>query len=251
MISDNDFKSFKALSAFIVELAELYGSVQHSLKLYSRLIKKTTLYHEQAVKKHIDAFHKFCVENREMILSKNTNLVSPLIVYSEVVYIDMNEIFSIQDLDCETVWAHILTISALVDPVGKAKNILKKNKTNNNKKETELVNNLIEKASESFTKYSNPDSKGEVNMNDMMKNLMTAVPGILNTLNDSMKDGNLNLNNLMECVSPLIMNTVMSQLNDQRPLDQLNDHRISPPSSSSDVLIPEDEDGCKEGDGVE
>ena len=57
--NDNSLICFKAISNFTTELGELYSKQQRSLKLYSRLINKTTITHDNSIKKHIDAFRKF------------------------------------------------------------------------------------------------------------------------------------------------------------------------------------------------
>ena len=42
-----DLLCFKAISEFVNDLGEIFSNRQHSLKLYSRLIKKTTLSHHE------------------------------------------------------------------------------------------------------------------------------------------------------------------------------------------------------------
>ena len=50
--NDNSLICFKAISNFTTELGELYSKQQRSLKLYSRLINKTTITHDNSIKKH-------------------------------------------------------------------------------------------------------------------------------------------------------------------------------------------------------
>ena len=70
----------------------------------------------------------------------------------------MNIIFS--DADRETsaiIWKHLLTISALVDPTGKAKQLLKEaSKKNNNGLEANFLTNIIEKVEENVDPDANP-----------------------------------------------------------------------------------------------
>lgn len=127
--TDKDLIAFKALSSFVDELSELFEKKHHPLKLYKRLISKTTLSHESAILKHITAFRTFCLENRETIKTRNVNGINGTIQYSSRVYIDLAEIFKHCKDDTETVdaiWNHVLTISAIVDPENNAKEILKK-----------------------------------------------------------------------------------------------------------------------------
>ena len=53
------------------EIEEVFGKKQRSLKLYVRLITKTTLSHEKAIKKHIKAFRDFCISNRDALEVKD------------------------------------------------------------------------------------------------------------------------------------------------------------------------------------
>ena len=57
---------------------------------------------------------------------KNKNLVNPVLEYSDKVFINFSDIFKESDAETSNViWNHLLTISALVDPSSKAKEILK------------------------------------------------------------------------------------------------------------------------------
>ena len=70
MSSDTSLVCFKAISNFTFELVELFSKQQRSLKLYGRLINKTTIVHDKSIKKHIDAFRSFCITNRDAIMNK-------------------------------------------------------------------------------------------------------------------------------------------------------------------------------------
>ena len=71
MTTDYNLLTFRAISTFTNDLSEIFGGENHSLKLYQRLLNKTTITHEKAISKHIIAFKNFCVSNREAILSKS------------------------------------------------------------------------------------------------------------------------------------------------------------------------------------
>ena len=64
---------FKEISKFTNELSNLFGNKTHPLKLYNRLINKTTISHDVAIKKHIGIFKKFCDENSASILNKDSS----------------------------------------------------------------------------------------------------------------------------------------------------------------------------------
>ena len=124
---DTSLVTFKAITTFSSSLEEIFGKKQRPLKLYVRLLTRTTLSHEKAIKKHIDAFREFCTANRDALETKDASkLVKNKIIYSERVYIDMSRIFSSADKETiNVIWEHLLTISALVDPTGKARQILR------------------------------------------------------------------------------------------------------------------------------
>jgi hypothetical protein len=71
MTTDYNIITFKAICTFVNDLSEIFSNENHSLKLYDRLIKKTTLSHDKAISKHIQAFKIFCKENRDAILNKD------------------------------------------------------------------------------------------------------------------------------------------------------------------------------------
>ena len=85
MTTDNSLICFKAISNFTTELGELFSKKQRSLKLYCRLINKTTISHDKPIQKHILAFRRFCVANREAIVKKDVNsIIVSKIQYSQL-----------------------------------------------------------------------------------------------------------------------------------------------------------------------
>lgn len=194
--SDCNLITFKTISTFISELAEIFASDHHPLKLYSHLINKTTISHESAIKKHIGAFREFCLKNREALTSKNyKKLEKTNVEYSSKVYIDFSFILSKADSETKRViWNHLLTISALVDPAGKAKEILKQESG----KEVDFLTDIINKV--------------EDNIDPNNSNPMEAVSSIISSgiftdlisgMNTGMKDGSLDLGKLMGTVQKM------------------------------------------------
>ena len=70
-MNDNSLIIFKSITNFVSQLNENFGKSNKSLQLYNRLIEKTTVTHEKVILKHIECFQKFCVSNRNEIISKN------------------------------------------------------------------------------------------------------------------------------------------------------------------------------------
>ena len=204
-MDDNSLIIFKAITKFVSVLNENYGKKQKSLQLYDRLIKKTTVSHEKVILKHIDCFRKFCVQNRSCIVNKKTNWSTSTIVYSDRVFININMIFSkASKSDIPVIWNHLLTISALTDPQGKAKEVLKDQKLKmpfqtDGGKEDQFLSGLIDKVSDNV----NPDST----------NPMEAVTGMLSSgvftelvsdMNTGLESGELSLGRLMGSVQNMM-----------------------------------------------
>lgn len=205
--------TFNAISKFVSELGDLYGSkkTQRPLSLYKRLLKKTTIFNEKPIQKHIKAFRSFCVENREIIQTKDSdNLVKNTIKYSETAYIDMRAVFDLVDNEDdkneskqikESIWSHILTISALVDPAGKAKEILKessKNSSSNDGQEVNFIANIIDKVEKNVDPNSNPmEAVGSI----MQSGIFT---DLISDMNQGLQTGNLDIGKLMGAVTGMV-----------------------------------------------
>ena len=194
--SDYNLLTFKAISKFVNELAEIFATDNHSLKLYNRLIQKTTLSHENAIKKHIDIFRIFCITNRDSIVNKNLKLMSnPSVEYSEKVFINFNDIFKESDKEtANVIWNHLLTISALVDPSSKAKEILKNSKDT---KEADFLSNILNKVETNVNPSSNPM---EAVSSIMSSGVFT---DLISGMNDGIQDGSLDLGKLMGTVQQM------------------------------------------------
>jgi hypothetical protein len=197
MITDTDLISFKAISKFTDELAQLFGKKQRSLKLYNHLIHKTTLSHQESVQKHISAFKTFCIANRDAILNKNKSVLKESKVsYSTRVYIDIESILNEADEDTqEIIWKHILVISALVDPISKAKSVLK------NEKESDFLMNIITKV-ENSVDVDNSDPMQTVS------NILTSgvFTDLVSNMNKGLEDGSLDIGKLMTSVQNMVGN---------------------------------------------
>ena len=121
--------AFKAISKFVRDLSDEFGKKYNGLELYNHLIQKTTIAHEKPVAKHVEAFHAFCIANREGIVEKDI-LGHPsdvdTIVYSERVNFNVRQILSEADEESrDLIHRHLLTISAIVDSGSNAKQVLR------------------------------------------------------------------------------------------------------------------------------
>lgn len=122
-------KVFGAIKSFVTEINTLYGAHYKPLALYGRLVERTNLTHTIPVTKHINAFKKFMISNRNAIYSMNEQEFKPhKIQYNDNVYFNMKTIMNMADPDTQQViWQHLLVLSALLDDQSKAKQRIKEN----------------------------------------------------------------------------------------------------------------------------
>lgn len=122
--------AFQAITGFLNDLGPEFTNHNKPLKLYKRLVNNTKLSHLNSIEKHVEAFKQFCIQNKDCILEKKTELQQSKIVYTvDKIFIDFNYIF--KKADSETIpflWQHLLTISAIVNPSSNAKQLLKETK---------------------------------------------------------------------------------------------------------------------------
>lgn len=193
--------TFRAICSFVSDLNDVYGNRYKPLKLYNRLISQTKITHDQAIKKHISIFHDFCQNNRSAISSQDANkLETPKIAYSDRVFIDMAHIFTMADKETiPIIWKHILTISAIIDPAGRAKDILK-NIQAPGKDETDFIQNIISKVEQNIKPDSNPM--------EIMSTMMQS--GVLNDLMSNMQgsisSGKMDIGKLLGAVQGMVSN---------------------------------------------
>ena len=201
MKTDYNILTFKTINDFVNELTEIFGGSNHSLKLYQRLLDKTTINHEKSIEKHISIFKVFCVQNRDMILNKDITKLSTTnnkVNFSDKVYIDFSNIFKTADKDTKgVILDYLLTISALVDPTAKAKDILKKDEKS---KESDFLSSMIEKVEENVNVDSNNPLEAVSSI--MNSGIFTE---LLSNMNNGLQDGSLDLGKLVGTVEKLCL----------------------------------------------
>lgn len=179
-VNDTSLLIFKAIASFVHDMNEIYGEKNKPLMLYSHLIEKTGIIHEEPIRKHLTSFQTFLIANDEAITTKDDNkLEEPTILYSDKVYINMKDIFEIAGNDKESIWQHLLTLSALLNPSSRARDILRQDKEKKVPEE-DFLSNLIDKVGQ----HIDPSS---TNPMDSMTSLMTS--GVFGELMSSMDKG--------------------------------------------------------------
>lgn len=182
-IHDSALLIFKAITSFVHDMSEIYGERNKPLLLYAHLVEKTGIIHEEPIRKHIQIFRAFVMDNEESILTKDeTKMTSPLIQYSDKVFINMKEIMDMSKddpADRECIYKHLLTLSALLNPSSQAKDILRQDKEKAGA-EDDFLSGLIDKVG----KHIDPTA---TNPMDGMNSLMSS--GVFGELMTSMDKG--------------------------------------------------------------
>lgn len=203
-MDNNTALAFNTICNFIRDLNGSFGARQKSLMLYGHLIEKTGLIHIEPVRKHVGIFKAFVEDNQEAIEARDRKLFrTGTIAYSEKVGIDIRSIFDTCDKEEEKViWNHLLTISAVLNPVGNAKQILKSLETK--KKgggEDNFLKNIMEKIG------SEVENCGEdANPMQMIGSLMSsgALNDIFQSISSGMNDGNLDMASMMKSMQSMV-----------------------------------------------
>lgn len=202
-LNDSSVLMFKAISSFIHDLNEIYGKSQKSLCLYAALIEKTGLVHEEPIKKHIKCFHDFVVENDEGIINKDIEMFNTHIIrYSEKVFIDLKDIFKLAEKnvsDIQEIWKHLLTLSALMNPVSQAKKVLQTDQEKEQNTEDNFLSGLIDK----IGKHVDPSSSNPM---ESMSSLMSSgvFNEIMTSMNDGINDGKLDMQSMVGGLQKMI-----------------------------------------------
>lgn len=233
-MTDYNLLTFKAITSFVNDLSEIFSADNHELKLYQHLINKTTISHEKAIEKHIEAFTSFCIKNREAIVAKDHSKLIDDIRYSDKVFIDIQSILESTDKEtANVIWKHILTISAFVDPSGRAKEILRQNSSN----ESNLISDIINKVEENVDlNHTNPlDAVSSIMNSGLFTDLMVG-------MNSKLQDGSIDVGKLMNTVQQLC-STIGSGADGKGGGDILNLLKtvIPPPPTSSPIVELADE----------
>jgi hypothetical protein len=252
MTEELNLITFNAIAQFVNGLNGLFGKKYRSLALYNRLISKTTIMHQNAISKHIQVFRKFCTENRSSIVNRNTNFTDNVIFFSESACIFMNEVFELTEKEEDSeeikdgIWKHLLTISALVDPCGRAKEILKKSKEDFESFD-ESVSNLKTNVSGNEAKFiTDIIDKVENSIDPNAKDPMAAVSSIISSgvftelignMNQGMQNGQLDIGKMLSVVNGLVSSIGNSQGDEGSMNDNpMNDNPMNMLSSMMGAL---------------
>jgi hypothetical protein len=218
---------FHAIKTFVTDLADVYSSDIHPLALYDRLLHKTKIVHADAVEKHISAFRKFYDSNKENIIENKTTFTG-VIEYSQKVFIDMNNVYKLAEKDNDTqksIHLHLLTISALLDPHGGAKEILTSLKCTLETSDTDSVKtlrfegdtneeNFLNDIMSTVEKSVNPETVSSPN--DAIEKMMGSgvMTDIVSNISGKIASGNLDIGKMFGVVQKMVGNLTKDAPND-------------------------------------
>lgn len=206
IIEETSLLAFRAICNFVGDLSAEYGKRHKPLHLYKRLSTHTQISHDKAIRKHISIFREFCLANRDALMTQDiSKLVAKKIVYSDRVYIDMEFIFRIADKEnSQVIWQHLLIISALIDPAGKAKDVLRKKAeesgTGGDAPESNFLSDIISKVEKNVRPDSNPmEAFTSILQSGIANDLMSGMKG-------GLESGKLDMRKLLGAVQGIVTN---------------------------------------------
>ena len=211
-LTANELLAYQAISSFVSEANAVGGSTQKSLQLYNRLIQKTQISHVEAIKKHIDAFKKFCQDNQEALKEQEIgSLNTKVIEYSSRVYINVRLLLINSKENASAIWQHIITIGAIVYPQAKLKKVLKEKQEQRKESsskdpifggdtpEDDFLSNIMNKVESSVDPNTSDPSAalGQIMSGGLMSDLM-------GSMTSGMQDGSLDLSKLMGSLQKMV-----------------------------------------------
>jgi hypothetical protein len=195
---------FEKIVDFVSELNVAFGTIFHEVAAYNHLLSRTKISQKLIIRKHVELFREFCERNRDALLAKDFNkIISHKIIFSERAFLNLHTILSQPTIDSETsdtIWTHLLVISALVDPTVEVQEMLKKLKSSGSP-EGEFLDNF-------FTRIQSVDTSNISTSDPMTAASAILQSGVLNDLVGSIdkqvKDGSLDFGKLLGTVQTML-----------------------------------------------
>lgn len=195
-------KSLTGIKSFVEEMDSQFGDSNKKLKIYKHLLDKTSD-SKDADKKQLNVFKEFCEKNKEAISERDVTKLVSNITYSDNVYINMRDIFSMADRSTSNcIWDHLLYISASIDPSGKAREMLKKQLANGTigDNETDFLTDIIDKVE----KHVDPDATPMQAISSIMQS--GVFTDLISGMNNGVSNGSLDMGKLMGAVQGMMGN---------------------------------------------
>lgn len=214
---DINTKIFNSIKNFVSSLDECYSDNFNNIKLYNNLLQKTTYSHTELIKKHIDIFRVFSLENESCILNKNYELTQPKLQFSHSIFIDLNEVLKTCDnSEKETIWKHVALIYSYFKPNSNIKHMLKQKKTN----ESSFIKDMIDKVEDSI------DGGNVNNPMEAITKMMTSgvFSELVGSMTNGLQSGELNIGGLLGSVNEMVETMNVPDIN--KPEDKSEDNKL-------------------------
>ena len=215
---------YKCIVDFVSDLNTAFGVKSHPLELFNRFLE-TKVDNEEKKQIQIHIFKNFIEANTQAIKLKDYNLFTKTeIVYNKKCVIKLVELFKLANLqEQEIMWNHLLVISNLLNPDDEELNKMI-TKLNDGSKEGEFLNDIFGKITSVV-----PQNMDTSNPMASIMNLLSSggLGDIMNTMNNKLSSGELDLNKLIGTVSNLLpkdqmpggldINNMLNSLNNNTP----------------------------------
>lgn len=213
-------KIFFKFYDFVNDLNEVFGEKMKSVRMYFVLVNSLRSKYEEEnekyfdqIKKHVDLITEFLVVNKDAVFSQRAdNIVQKNLTFSERIYIDLELVLRHSD-EQTAIWKHLLLLSSLVDPEGRAKEVLKK-VLEDDSPENRMIKN-ISKTLEDSNFAEKMQGMNPANPMEMMSVLSSS--GMLGSIMNSMNGSNLQDVDPKKLINTMrnMLDAISSQIEDQ------------------------------------
>lgn len=194
-------KVFTKSLAFVSELTRVNNDPQ--ITIYYKVMKKTPIGNETAIKKHVNAFSNYIIKNETAILNKNIKgLTNDKIVLNDKVYLEIAKYFTTSNID--VMFQHLLLLLHLCKPSDNSKQKLielsSTSSSNTEQKgeagENKFLSKYIKKMEEEYgdKEFTDPMSAA---MSMMQSGMIT---NLIQDISEGVKSGDLNPESLLSSV---------------------------------------------------
>lgn len=191
-------KVFTKALAFVSELTRVNNDPQ--INIYYKVMKKTPIGNETAIKKHVNAFSNYIIKNETAILNKSIkDLTTDKIVLNDKVYLEIAKYFTLTNVD--VMFQHLLLLLHLCKPSDNSKQKLVEisNSTSQSKGEAgenKFLSKYIKKMEEEYgdKEFTDPMSAA---MSMMQSGMIT---NLIQDISEGVKTGELNPESLLSSV---------------------------------------------------
>jgi len=241
-------KTFAKILSFLNELNKMFGDKDINIFNYYKVCKNTQINNQKAIKNHVTLFSNFLLPNKDNIIKKNFSNFNPTeIRISDKTYINFKQVFENANKDWRpAIFQHLQYLLYLIHPEQEVKEALVPvNKTTNKEssKETEVLNNFVEKLQENF---KNHESKNPVELAmDLLKD--GTFINMYQDINKSLQNDELKLDKLLGSVQNIIgeLTQELPTVQGSEPASALLNNmsnmlgNINPDGSTKDGNIPD------------